>query len=56
MEKMLEKSKNVIEEKWNAGFRKMTVEKKLRLLDDFFLFGKKLQTLNDRRKKEAVLK
>jgi hypothetical protein len=30
-------------------FRKMTVEEKLRLVDSFFRFGKKLKQLNDRR-------
>lgn len=30
-------------------FRKMPVEKKLSLLDEFFRFGKKLQSLNDKR-------
>lgn len=31
-------------------FKKMTTEKKLFLLDQFFRFGQKLQSLNDRRK------
>jgi len=30
-------------------FRKMSADKKLSLLDGFFKFGKKLQSLNNRR-------
>jgi hypothetical protein len=31
-------------------FKKMSVDKKLLLLDDFFKFSRKLQNLNNRRK------
>ncbi|MEK9150659.1 MAG: hypothetical protein AAB411_01035 [Patescibacteria group bacterium] len=32
-------------------FKKMPIDKKLSLLDEFFKFGKELQNLNNRKKK-----
>lgn len=34
----------------NEIFKKMSADKKLSLLDEFFKFGKELQNLNDRKK------
>jgi len=33
-------------------FRKMSVDEKLPLLDEFFRFGKELQNLNDRKREQ----
>lgn len=47
MNKLKQKSAQEIQDEI---FRKMSVKEKLRMLDEFFRFGKKLQSLNDRRK------
>lgn len=46
MEKLTPKKAQEIQDEI---FRRMTAEEKLKLLDSFFEFGKKLSQLNDRR-------
>ncbi|MEK7593132.1 MAG: hypothetical protein AAB464_00215 [Patescibacteria group bacterium] len=42
--------KKSIQDLQDEGFKKMSAEEKLSLLDDFFKLGKELQKLNDRKK------
>lgn len=46
---MTKKKQKSIQDIQNEIFRKMSMDKKLSLLNDFFEFGKKLQNLNNRR-------
>ncbi len=50
LNKDLKLSKKSVRDIQDEIFRKMSVDKKLSLLDEFFRLGKELQKLNNRRK------